>query len=64
MSDNTKAFLRTTFRLPRPVDNKTRKSWLAQVGLPVGDETKCPKLDSIIMNELPKDTLEADRKLS
>ena len=63
-SDETKAFLEATFRLPRPVDNKTRKAWLAQVGLPVGDETKCPKLDSIIKNELPKDALEADKKLS
>ena len=41
-----------------------RKSWLTQFGLPEGNETMCPKLDTIIKNELPRDTLEADRKLS
>ena len=82
------------------MDNRTRRAWLAQVGLPVGDETKCPipmcgecatqcgrtglpthqrfsdTLEkslvtsstthtlTIIKNELPKDALEADRKLS
>ena len=29
-----------------------------------GNETKCPKMDTIVKNELPKDALEADRKLS
>ena len=32
--------------------------------MPEGDETRCPKLDSILKNELPKDAVELDRKLS
>ena len=35
-----------------------------QFGFPEGYETMCPKLDTIIKNELPRDALEADRKLS
>ena len=64
ISEETKTFLQACFSLPRPASNKTRNTWLAQFGLPEGDETRCPKLDSIIKNELPKEAIEADRKLS
>ena len=64
ISEETKALLQTCFALPRPANNKTRNAWIAQFGVPEGDETKCPKLDTIIKNELPRDALEADRKLS
>ena len=46
------------------MENKTRKSWLLEFGLAEGNETKCPKMDTIVKNELPKDALEANRKLS
>ena len=62
--EETKTFLQTAFGLPRLANNKTRNSWIAQYGLPEGDETRCSKLDSIIKNELPKEALDADRKLS
>ena len=32
--------------------------------MPAGDETRCPKRDSLIKGELGKEALEADRKLS
>ena len=64
ISEETKTFLEACFNLPRPVDNKTRKSWLMQFGLPKGNETMCPKLDTITKNELPRHALEVDRKLS
>lgn len=60
----TKTFLQTAFGLPQPANNTTRNFWIAQYGLPEGDEMRCPKLDSIIKNELPKEALDADRKLS
>ena len=34
------------------------------IGVPQGEETRCLKLDTIIRNELPRDTLEAYKKLS
>ena len=64
ISDSTKAFLQTSFFLPRLVDNKTRKSWLLKYGQLEGDETQCLKLDSIIWGERPKEALETDQKLS
>ena len=64
VSDETKALLQACFALPRPVSNKTRNAWVAQYGLAEGDVTKCPKLGTIIKNELPREALEVDRKLS
>ena len=64
VSEATKAFLQTAFCVPKPADNKVRRAWRSKFGLPEGDETRCPKLDSIIKGELPKEALEADRKLS
>ena len=64
VSDETKALLQTCFSLPRPANNKTRSAWMAQFGVPQGEETRCPKLDTIIRNELPRNALEADKKLS
>ena len=64
VSSATKAFLETSFCLPKPVDNATRRAWLDRLGLPLGDETRCPKMDNIIKGELGKEALEADRKLS
>ena len=63
ISDKTRSVLEACFNLLRPVDNKTRKSWLMQYRLPKEDKTRCPKLDSIIKDELPKEVLEVDRKL-
>ena len=62
--EETRAFVEACFNLPRPVENKTRKSWLLEFGLAEGNETKCPKMDTIVKNELSKDALEANRKLS
>ena len=59
----TKAFLETSFCLPKPANNATRRSWLDKFGLLLGDETCCPKMDSLIKGELGKEALEADRKL-
>jgi hypothetical protein len=64
VSEPTKAFLEATFCLSRPVDNKTRRSWLEKFGVPEGDATRCPKMDTIIKGELPKEAMESDRKLS
>lgn len=66
MSDETKALLQACFALSRPASNKTRNAWVAQYRLTEGDETKCPKLDTItdLKNELPREALEVDRKLS
>ena len=64
VSSPMKAFLQTSFCLPKPVDNATRRRWLEKFGLPAGDETHCPKMDSLIKGELGKEALEADRKLS
>lgn len=64
ISEETGTFVEACFNLPRPVENKTRKAWLLEFGLAEGNETKCPKIDTIVKNELPKDALEADRKLS
>ena len=64
VSEVTKSFLEACFSLPRPASNKARSAWLTHFGLPEGDETRCPKLDSIIKQELPKEAIEADRKLS
>lgn len=64
VSSPTKAFLRTTFCLPKPVDNATRRTWLSKFGLPEGNEARCPKMDSIIKGELRKESLDTDRKLS
>ena len=64
VSEETKTLLQTCFSLPRPANNKTHSAWIAQFEVPQGEETRCPKLDTIIKNELPRDTLETDRKLS
>ena len=64
ISSPTKAFLQTSFCLPKPVDNTVRREWLERYGLPVGNEARCPKMDSIIKGELGKEALETDRKLS
>lgn len=60
----TKAFLQTSFCLPKPVDNTVRREWLEWYSLPVGNEARCPKMDSIIEGEMGKEALESDRKLS
>ena len=64
VSSPTKAFLKTSFCLPRPVENTTRRMWLAKFGLPEGDEARCPKMDALIKGELVKDSIDADRRLS
>ena len=66
VSDETKPLLQVCFALSRPASNKTRNAWVAQYRLTEGDETKCPKLDTItdLKNELPRGALEVDRKLS
>ena len=64
ISEETRTFVEACFNLPRPVENNTHKAWLLEFGLAEGNETKCPKMDTIVKNELPKDALEADRKLS
>lgn len=61
VSEETKAFLQATFSLPRPVNKKTRRSWLSKFGHP---EVDVPKLDTIIKKELPKDASDLDKKLS
>ena len=62
VSSPMKAFLQTSFCLFKPADNATRR-WLEKFGLPAGDETRCPKMDSLIKGELGKEALEAGRKL-
>ena len=64
VSEKTKTLLQTCFSIGRAANNKTCSAWIAQFGVPQGEEIRCPKLDTIIRNELPKDALEADRKLS
>lgn len=64
VSEPTKALLQMSFCKAKPADNKTRKVWLAKVGSPAGDETRCPKLDSVVKSQLKKDVVENDRKLS
>ena len=64
MSEPTQAFLQSVFCRARSADNKTRRTWVEHFSVPEGDETRCPKLDSILKNELPKDAVELDRKLS
>ena len=64
LSEETKTLLQTCFSLPRPANNKTHKAWITQFGVPQGEETRCSNLDTIISNELHRDALEADRKLS
>uniref|UniRef100_A0A1X7UJ83 Uncharacterized protein n=1 Tax=Amphimedon queenslandica TaxID=400682 RepID=A0A1X7UJ83_AMPQE len=64
VSSPTKALLQASFCLPKPVDNAKRRRWLEKFGLPAGDETQCPRMDSLIKGELGKEALEADRKLS
>ena len=64
MSSPTKAFMKTSFCLPKPVENSTRRAWLEKFGLPDGDEARCPKMDSLIKGELGKETMEADKKLA
>ena len=64
VSEPTKAFLQSAFCKVSPADNKTRRTWMDRFSVPEGDETCCLKLDSILKNELPKDAIEFDRKLS
>ena len=64
VSEPTQAFSQLAFCRARPTDNKTRRTWVERFSLPEGNETRCPKLDSILKNELPKDAVELDRKLS
>ena len=64
VSEPTKALLQMSFCRAKPADNKTRKVWLAKFSAPAGDETRCPKLDSVIKGQLKKDVVESDRKLS
>ena len=63
VSEPTKAFLQSAFCKVRPADNKTRRTWMDRFSVLEGDETFCPKLDSILKSELPKDAIEFDRKL-
>ena len=64
VSEPTQAFSQLAFCRARPTDNKTRRTWVERFSLPEGNETRCPKLDSILKNELPKDAVELYRKLS
>ena len=63
VSEPMQAFLQLAFCRARPTDNKTR-TWVERFSVPERDETRCPKLDSIVKNELQKDVVELDRKLS
>ena len=41
-----------------------RSTGITQFGVPQGKETRCLKIDTIIRNKLPRDTLEEDETLS
>ena len=62
MSKPMQAFLKSAFCRARPTDNKTRRTWVECFSVLEGDETRCPKLESILKNELPNDAVELDRK--
>ena len=62
ISDETEAFLESAFT--KPVSNSTRRRWRKIHGMPACDSTKCPKLDSTIKAQLPKECKEADRPLA
>ena len=64
VSEETRTLLQTCLSLPMPANNKAGSAWIAQLAVPQGEETRCPKLNTIIRKELPRDALEADRKLS
>ena len=64
ISESSKTFLQAAFCRSRPVDNKTRREWLGKFATPEGDEIRCPKIDTVIKAQLPKECVEADRKLS
>ena len=48
VSEETKTLLQTCFSIPMPANNKTRSAWITQFGVPQGEETRSPKLDTII----------------
>ncbi len=64
VSSPTKAFMKTSFCLPKPVENATRRAWLEKFGLPEGDEARCPKMDPLVKGELGKDIMEANKRLA
>ena len=48
----------------KPVPNATRRRWRRTYGMPATDVTKCPKLDTTLRPQVPKDGKDGDRSLS
>ena len=62
VSASTEKFLQEAFA--KPVPNATRRRWRRTYGMPATDVTKCPKLDTTLRPQVPKDGKDGDRSLS
>ena len=64
IQESTSAFLKLAFRLKKPIDNKTHKTWQAKFRIPECDVTRYPKLDTIIKEVIKKYAIDEDQELS
>ena len=64
IQESTSAFLKLAFKLKKPIDNKTRKTWKAKFQVPESDVTRCLNLAAIIKEVVEKDAIDEDRELS
>ena len=61
VSEHTATFLKKTFTSRAP--NATRRKWWNTYGVPKGNETRCPSLDSMYRPRLSKEARNADSEL-